>query len=72
METAYLSTLLIKALLQTSLGDEVNQVNAMFLAKERGLKINESKVQDVSGYCSLIKVTVITASRDSFVVRNCR
>jgi D-3-phosphoglycerate dehydrogenase / 2-oxoglutarate reductase len=61
LETGYLSTLLIKGLLQASLGDEVTQVNAMFIAKERGLKITESKVQDVSGYSSLIKVTATTA-----------
>lgn len=60
LETSYLSTLLIKGLLQPSLGDEVNQVNAMFLAKERGIKIAESKVLDASGYPNLIKLTVTT------------
>jgi D-3-phosphoglycerate dehydrogenase len=61
LETTFLSTLLIKGLLQASLEDEVNQVNAMFLAKERGLKVNESKIQDVSGYSSLIKITATTS-----------
>lgn len=60
LETSYLSILFLKGLLQASLGDEVNQVNALFLAKERGLKVNENKSQDVSGYSSLIKVTVTT------------
>jgi D-3-phosphoglycerate dehydrogenase len=61
LETTYLSTLLTKGLLQASLGDEVNQVNAMFLAKERGLKISESKLQDIAGYSGAIKATVTTA-----------
>ncbi|HBE81024.1 MAG TPA: phosphoglycerate dehydrogenase, partial [Firmicutes bacterium] len=61
LETNYLSMVLIKSLLQVSLADEVNLVNAMFLAKERGLKIHESKIQDVTGYASLIKITATTA-----------
>ena len=59
-ETSYLSTLFLKGVLQASLGDEVNQVNALFLAKERGLKVNEYKTQNGTGYSSLIKVTVTT------------
>jgi D-3-phosphoglycerate dehydrogenase len=57
-DTSYLSLLFTQGLLQASLGDEVNPVNAMILAKERGLKVNESKIQDVTGYANLIKVTV--------------
>lgn len=60
-ETSYLSILFLKGLLQASLGDEVNQVNALFLAKERGLKVNESKIQNGSGYASLVKVTITAA-----------
>lgn len=60
LETSYLSTLLLKGLLQASLGEEVNQVNALFLAKERGLKVNETKSEDSGGYSSLIRVTVAT------------
>jgi D-3-phosphoglycerate dehydrogenase len=57
-DTSYLSLLFTQGLLQASLGDEVNPVNALILAKERGLKVNESKVQDITGYANLIKVTV--------------
>lgn len=60
LETSYLSLLLLKGLLQASLSDEVNQVNALFLAKERGLKVNETKTQEISGFSSLIKVTINT------------
>jgi D-3-phosphoglycerate dehydrogenase len=60
-ETSYLSTLFMKGLLQASLGEEVNQVNALFLAKERGLKVQESKTQEVAGYASLVKVTAGSA-----------
>lgn len=60
LETNYLSTLFIKGLLQADLGDEVNQVNASYLAKERGIKVTEHKLPDVTGYASLIKVTAVT------------
>ncbi len=61
-DTTYLSTLFVKGLLQANLDDEVNQVNAMFLAKEKGLKINELKSPEVSGYSSLIKIVFTTAA----------
>jgi D-3-phosphoglycerate dehydrogenase len=57
-DTSYLSLLFTQGLLQASLGDEVNPVNALILAKERGLKVNESKVRDITGYANLIKATV--------------
>jgi D-3-phosphoglycerate dehydrogenase len=61
-DTSYLSLLFMKGLLQANLGDEVNPVNAMFLAKERGLKVNETKTETVSGYFNLIKVVATTDS----------
>jgi D-3-phosphoglycerate dehydrogenase len=57
-ETSYLSMLFIKGLLQASLAEEVNQVNAFFIAKERGLKINENKSLESGVYSSLIRVEV--------------
>lgn len=59
-DTSFLSLLFLKGLLQANLGDEVNQVNAMLIAKERGLKVNEYKTQETDGYSSLIKVAVTT------------
>ncbi|HOJ78723.1 MAG TPA: phosphoglycerate dehydrogenase [Bacillota bacterium] len=59
-DTSFLSLLFLKGVLQASLGDEVNQVNAMMIAKERGLKVTENKTQEADGYSSLIKVTVAT------------
>jgi D-3-phosphoglycerate dehydrogenase len=61
-DTSYLSLLFMKGLLQVSLGDEVNPVNALFLAKERGIKVNEVKTEAVTGYFNLIKVTATTDS----------
>jgi D-3-phosphoglycerate dehydrogenase len=57
-ETSYLSMLFLKGLLQNSLAEEVNQVNALFLAKERGLKVNENKSLEVNVYSSLLRAEV--------------
>lgn len=62
LETTYLSTLFIKGILQASLGDEVNPVNALYLAKERGIKVIEHKLPDVTGYSNLIRVTAATGT----------
>ncbi len=56
LETSYLSMLFIKGLLQASMAEEVNQVNALFLAKERGLKVTENKSLESSIYSSLIRI----------------
>jgi D-3-phosphoglycerate dehydrogenase len=60
LETNYLSTLVLKGLLQADLGEEVTQVNAIYLAKERGIKVIEHKLPDVTGYSSLVKVSAAT------------
>lgn len=62
LETSYLTLLFVKGLLHASLGDEVTPVNALALAKERGLKVNEIKTEDVTGYASLIKIVATTDS----------
>ncbi len=46
----------------------VNYVNAMELARERGIKITESKTEQTSGYVNQVKVTVRTAHKQSEVV----
>lgn len=60
VDTSYLSLLFVKGLLQARLNGEVTPVNAMVLAQERGLKVNEVKTKDVIGYANLIKISVTT------------
>ena len=57
-ETSYLSMLFIKGLLQASLAEEVNQVIALVLAKERALKVYQNKSLESSIYSSLIRFEV--------------
>jgi len=55
-----LTTALLLGFLRPALADEVNVVNAPFLAKERGLKVIEQKGGAPEDYASLIRVTAQT------------
>jgi D-3-phosphoglycerate dehydrogenase len=48
----------VKGALQPIVGSEVNEVNARFTARERGLQIIENKRKDARNYKSLVTVKV--------------
>ncbi len=53
---------ILKGILESSLeGENVNFVNAPFIAKERGIQVTESKVSDTKDFKTLIEVIVKTA-----------
>ncbi len=58
--TTMISIALQKALLERFLGETVSYVNAPLIARERGIKIVETKSSTVEGFASLISVTVKT------------
>jgi len=45
------------------LGQQVNYVNAAFLARERGIRVVERQQQDPEDYASLIEVEIGTESQ---------
>ncbi|PIW34124.1 MAG: phosphoglycerate dehydrogenase [bacterium (Candidatus Ratteibacteria) CG15_BIG_FIL_POST_REV_8_21_14_020_41_12] len=55
---------LIKGLLKPSLGDQVNYVNAPLLAKERGIKISETKTISAEEFANLVSCKVETDNGD--------
>ncbi len=59
-ETTPITVSIIKGLLTQVLAENVNYVNASVLAKERGIKITESKSLTASHYANLIQVAVKT------------
>ncbi|HQP91149.1 MAG TPA: NAD(P)-dependent oxidoreductase, partial [Candidatus Omnitrophota bacterium] len=59
-DTAPLTMALIKGLLSPILQDTVNFINAMALAKERGIKVVESKSQQSDEFVTLISLEVKT------------
>ncbi|MCK5306579.1 MAG: ACT domain-containing protein, partial [Candidatus Omnitrophica bacterium] len=50
----------IKGMLSSILEDDVNNVNAQAIAKERGIKIVESKQEEAEEFNNLVEVEVIT------------
>lgn len=58
---------LIKGLLTPILAENVNYVNASVLAKERGIKVTESKSSTQLSYANLIRVEVRTEKKKSMV-----
>ncbi|MDY0407728.1 phosphoglycerate dehydrogenase [Virgibacillus soli] len=55
----------IKGILQRHLGEQVNHVNALYLADQRGIKINENKTSSLKGFTNLITIEMIT-KQESF------
>ena len=51
---------IMKGLLSPALEEKVNNVNAMFIARERGINIIERKTKEVEDFTHLIHVTVET------------
>lgn len=53
-----LTTAVLKGLLTPMVGDEVNYINAPFLAGERGIRVLETRSPRTAGYDGLIRLTV--------------
>ncbi len=62
-----LTVALVKGLLTPTLQETVNYVNATLIAKERGIKITESKSTEVEEFANLISVEVKTDKAKSEV-----
>ena len=61
-----ITTALLKGLLTPILDENVNFINAPVIAKERGIKVIESKSSEVKDYTSMISLTIKTTSEESF------
>ena len=62
-----LTTSALKGLLTPILKDEVNFVNAPFVAQERGIKVVESKIKESENYSNLITIKVKTSAETHIV-----
>lgn len=58
LNTAPLTTTALKGVLSASTDDSVNFVNAGILAKDRGIKVIERKVEDDDDYANMVTVKV--------------
>jgi D-3-phosphoglycerate dehydrogenase len=66
-DTVPLTVSLTKGILTPIVGDEVNFVNAPVLAKERDIKISESKRSEAEDFTSLITVRMKTTEHENMV-----
>jgi D-3-phosphoglycerate dehydrogenase len=66
-DTVPLTVSLTKGILAPVVGDEVNFVNAPVLAKERDIKISESKRSEAEDFTSLIIVRLKTTKHENMV-----
>jgi D-3-phosphoglycerate dehydrogenase len=66
-DVAPLTTATLKGLMAPILGDDVNFVNAPFIAADRGIKVVESKSRTSEDFSSLIKLTVKTLDAENIV-----
>ena len=58
LEVSPLTTSLLKGLLQPVMQESVNFVNAPVIAKERGIKVTESKSEEAIDFTNLITITI--------------
>lgn len=66
--TSPITVAIVKGILDPILNESVNYVNAPFLAKDRGMKVIESKSSEAEDFATLIAVTVKTETKESTVV----
>ncbi|MBI3394488.1 MAG: phosphoglycerate dehydrogenase, partial [Spirochaetia bacterium] len=62
------TTSILRGALSPALGNEVNFVNAPFLAKDRGIQVKENKRKDVQGFSSAVGVVFKTSQGVKFEV----
>jgi len=60
-----ITTAMLKWLLSPIVKDQVNFVNAPFIASERGIKVIESKTRESEDFASLIMLTVKTSTTNN-------
>ncbi|MBM4076055.1 MAG: ACT domain-containing protein, partial [Planctomycetes bacterium] len=59
-KTGLISNAFATGLLSSAMAENVNIVNADFLAKERGIEINEELIHEVGDFSTLVSATVVT------------
>ncbi|WP_313798449.1 phosphoglycerate dehydrogenase [Cytobacillus sp.] len=68
LETAYLTKATLAAFLKNRIAVNVNEVNALLTAKERGMTVGEKISADAYGYANCITVTA-KGEENSFIIR---
>ena len=67
LDLSPVTTAVLKGLMTPMIKDDVNFVNAQVLAKERGIKVKESKISESEEYINLITVRSISDKDENLV-----
>jgi D-3-phosphoglycerate dehydrogenase len=67
LELSPVTTAVLKGLMTPMIKDDVNFVNAQVLARERGIKVRESKISESAEYINLIAVRAISEEDENLV-----
>lgn len=67
LDTKPITLALVKGLLAPFLKEDVNYVNALFRAKERNIKVLESKTEETEDFTSLISVKIIHTQGETII-----
>ena len=59
---------IVKGILKPILSETVNYVNALVIARERGIRINEEKTEEIEDFANLISVEVKTNKMKNFIM----
>ncbi|MCK5450429.1 MAG: phosphoglycerate dehydrogenase [Candidatus Omnitrophica bacterium] len=68
MDVAVVTLALIRGIFNPILEEEINYVNALFIAKERGIKITEKKTSQITDFANLISVEFDTGRKKHFIM----
>ncbi|MGB2661420.1 MAG: phosphoglycerate dehydrogenase [Candidatus Omnitrophota bacterium] len=68
IDVAIITRSLVKGIFNPMLEEEVNYINSMLIAKERGVKVTEKKTSDITDFANLINVEIATARKKYFVM----
>lgn len=60
-KTQALTLVMLKTLLEKATPERINFVNAMLIAKERGIEVTESKTSDTSEYTNLLTLSLLSS-----------
>jgi len=68
MDVTVVTSALVKGVFNPRLDEEVNYVNSMLIAKERGVRIIEKKTSKIMDFANLISVEFDTGKRKHFIM----
>ncbi len=68
IDVAVITRALMKGIFDPILEEDVNYVNALLIAKERGIKITEKKTSKITDFANLISVEFDTGKKKHFIM----